>query len=507
MEIPASVLSLPSSGAYIKSAKLVHDRRGEYCKVLGGIRPVDTSAQDIRFELNLPENWNHKAVHFGGGTFDGWLGGPTSGLKGGPVSIASQPEPLARGYATFGGDSGHHKRYFLLPDALNALNASFAANLEERRNFAHDALKKTHDAAAFIIERRYGARPTRTFFLGGSTGGREAYVVAQRWPDDYDGVFGAYAGWDQIELDLQYIRVSQAMYAKGGFLTRSKSRLLARSVMKSCDALDGVRDGIIANIAACHFDPATLRCSAGRKGRHCLTLPELRTIQTFASEQRTARPLWNDVQTSPGFNVLAGVDLTGTIGLLHHPEHRPKLILNSFYYVIGDHVLRNFLADGKHLNPLAFDTTTGGKYEGDLVSQSKVFDASDTDLTRFAHHGGKFLILHGTTDSTIPTDASVLYYKMLQSRMGQEETDRFVRFYLVPGFGHARGNFKAGVDALGVLDRWLDTGVAPTDLIAVDNNRRTRGRTRPLCDYPSWPKYKGFGDVNAASSFECVTVQ
>ncbi len=118
LEIPASGLGLPTNGAYVKSAKLVHDRRGEYCKVLGGVRPVDTSAQDIRFEVNLPTNWNHKAVQFGGGTFDGWLGGPTSGLKRGPVGVASDPVPLARGYATFGGDSGHHKCYFPLPDAL-----------------------------------------------------------------------------------------------------------------------------------------------------------------------------------------------------------------------------------------------------------------------------------------------------------------------------------------------------------------------------------------------------
>jgi len=264
MTIPAAALGLPTTGAYVRSAKLKHDSRGEYCKVLGGVRPVDPSAQEIRFEVNLPTSWNRKAVQFGGGAFDGWLGA-TNGLNRTPVSMASEPGPLARGFATFGGDSGHHKHYFLLPDILNALNASFARNPEERRNFAHDALKKTHDAAAAIIERRYGIRPARMFFLGGSTGGREAFFVVQRWPEDYDGVLGAYAGWDQTELDLQFIRVSQAMYTKGGFLPKSKTRLLAKAVMKACDALDGLRDGIIANIDGCHFDPETLRCSVGVK--------------------------------------------------------------------------------------------------------------------------------------------------------------------------------------------------------------------------------------------------
>jgi feruloyl esterase len=505
MKVPAETLSLATSGAYVKSAKLVRDRRGEYCKVFGGVRPVDASAQDIRFEVNLPTKWNHKAVQCGGGVFDGWLGGATSGLKRGPVGVASEPEPLARGFATFGGDSGHHKRYFLLPDALNVLNASFARNAEERRNFAQDGLKKTHDAALAIMERWYGMRPSRMFFLGGSTGGREAFFVVQRWPEDYDGVLGAYAGWDQIELDLQFIRVSQAIYTKGGFLTKSKTKLLAQSVMQACDTLDGLRDGIIGNVAACHFDPSTLLCPAEGKNKHCLTVQQLRTVQTFATEQRTAQPLWNGVQTMPGFNVLAGADLTGSMGLLHHPQHPPRFFLNSFFYLVGDQVLRFFLTGDDHFDTLTFDTATGGKYAGDLLPQSQASDASDADLTRFAKHGGKFLMLHGTTDTTIPTNASVLYYGMVQQRMTQEEIDRFLRFYVIPGFGHGRGVFNAGFDSLGVLDRWLDTGIAPRDLVVVDNNKGSGGRTRPLCVYPAWPKYKGTGDMNAAVSFVCAT--
>ena len=502
MTLPAAAIGLPTTGAYVRSARPVHNGQGKYCKVLGGVRPVDPSAQDIRFEVNLPTNWNGKAVQFGGGSFDGWLG-PTNGLKRTAVSVASEPGPLARGYATFGSDSGHHKHYFPLPDALNSLSASFALNAEERRNYAQEGLKKTHDAAMAIMERGYGTRARRMFFLGGSTGGREAYFVVQRWPEDYDGVLGAYAGWDQTQLDLQFIRVSQAMYAKGGFLPRSKTRLLAGSVMQQCDALDGVRDGIISNIAACHFDPATLLCSPERR-QHCLSAQQLKTVQTFATEQRTAQRLWNGVQTIPGFNVLAGADLTGHMGILHHAEHPPIVLLNSFYYLVADHVLRFFLTGDPHFNALTFDTTTGGKYADDLLPQSKASDASNADLTPFARHGGKFIILHGTTDAVIPTGASTMYYKMVQAKMTPEEMDRFLRFYLVPGYGHARGTFNAGFDALGVLDRWLDTGVAPKDLVVVDNNSGPGGRTRPLCQYPSWPKYQGAGDLNAASSFSCV---
>ena len=504
LKIEASSIALPTNGADIRSAKLIHDSRGEYCKVLGGIMPVDPSGQQIRFEVNLPVRWNHKALQFGGGSFDGWLGA-TNGLKRLPVSAATEPGPLARGFATFGGDSGHHKHYFLLPDELNAVNASFARNAEERRNFAHDGLKKTHDTALKIIEQAYGKRPDRMFFLGGSTGGREAFFVVQRWPEDYDGVMGAYAGWDQVELDLQFIRVSEAMYSRGGFLSTSKTRLLSRAVMNKCDALDGVTDGIIANVNACHFDPSTLLCPAGRSSNKCLTPEELHTFDTFATEQKTAQPLWHGIQTMPGYNVFAGADLTGSMGLLHHAEHPPKIILNSFYYVVGDQVLRFFLTGDEHFDSLTFDTTTGGRYAADLLPQSIASDASDSDLSAFEKHGGKLLIVHGTADSTIPTASSIMYFNMLQQTMGIETTDKFVRLYLLPGYGHGHGVFDAGFDALGTLDNWLETGIAPSQIVVVDNNRKMKGRTRPLCRYPSWPKYKGSGDINQADSFVCVT--
>ena len=191
------------------------------------------------------------------------------------------------------------------------------------------------------------------------------------------------------------------------------------------------------------------------------------------------------------------------MGLFRHPFKNPIFILNSFYYVIADGVLRNFLTSDPHFNALTFDTTTGGSYSADLLPQSIASDASDADLTPFARHGGKFLIIHGTTDATIPTGASVEFYNMMVARMGQSAVDRFTRFYLIPGYGHGRGIFDAGFDALGVLDQWLDTGTAPSQLVAVDNNKSEAHRSRPLCAYPTWPKYVS-GDTNLAANFTCT---
>lgn len=506
-QIPAASIGLPTRGAVVKSAKLTHLGAIGFCKVLGEIRSVDPAAQPIRFELNLPAQWNGKAVHYGGGGFDGTLA-TTNGLHTPEVGIKRDPTPLERGFATFGSDSGHHHHYLFLPDIFNSLQAGFAANPEQRLNFNHDGLKKTHDVALFLIAQHYGTRPKRTFFLGGSTGGREAYFVTQLWPADYDGVLGAYAGWNQVQLDLQFIRVSQAEYRSGdkfsrGWLPRAKTRLVASRVLDACDALDGVKDGIVSNVAACHFSLASLACPAGQAKASCLTPGELKTFQIFESEQRTDRPLAHGVQSISGFNVAAGTDLTGSLGLFSHPFRDPLFPFNSFYYVVANGVLRFFLTGDRHFSALHFDTATGGDYASGLLPQSVETDASDADLSAFAAHGGKFLMLHGTTDATIPTGASVQFYRMLEAKMGAAALNSFVRFYLVPGYGHGRGVFNAGIDALDVLDRWLDTGTGPQTIIATDNNKSQKNRTRPLCRYPEWPRYVS-GDPDLAASFICT---
>jgi feruloyl esterase len=497
-----SEIALPTRGAVIASARhIVHAGPG-FCKVMGKIVSLDPSANPVRFEVNLPDTWNGKAVQFGGGAFNGWLH-QSDGLGQTVVGDKNETTPLARGYLTFGSDSGHHHRYIFLPDIFNALNPRFGLNDEERRNFASESLKKTHDVAVALARLYYGNVPRRMYFVGGSTGGREAMMVIDRWPADYDGVLAAYAAWNQIESDLQYIRISQAMYAKGGYLPFEKSELLRNAVMKACDAQDGLSDGIVGNPAACVFDPATLRCPTGASQHGCLSNAELKTVDAFAEPTTSSFAVEHGMTFEPGFNVLRGADLTGNMGLCRHPMKHPFYPFNSFYYLVADGVLRDFLKD-KRLSALTFDWQSGGS-NGQFIpairEQSAEDDASLADLTPFAAHGGKLILVHGTADTTIPTDASVLLYNRIVAAMGQPAADSFLRLYLIPGFGHAHGVFNAGFDTVGALDAWADRQQAPTHLAASDQNLGAT-RARPLCAYPSWPRYDS-GDPNLAASFHC----
>ena len=509
-DIPSSGIALPTRGAVIHSARHEESHNG-FCKLRGQIRSVDPAAQPIRFELNLPDHWNGKALQYGGGTFDGYI---QTGLNRTEVGDRRLPVPLARGYATFGSDSGHHRHYLFVPDVVNSLRANFALNDEERRNFAFGSLKKTHDAVMTLLRARYGEAPKRMYFIGGSTGGREAMMVVDRWPQDYDGVLAAYADWDTIEGDLQFIRVSRALYAKGedgqsGWLPPGATKLLAHSVQRACDAADGLRDGIISNPAGCHFDPATLRCPDGGKHHGCLSDGQERTVTTFATPQISDFTVANGMTTAPGYNVLRGADLTGSVGFFSHPFERPFLFVNSFTLVISDDVLRFFLTKNPHYDALQFDPrtasdTTGppGKWIAGIREQSDEDDSTLADLTPFEQHGGKLILVHGTADTVIPTDASVLLYQRIVGAMGQRRADGFARLYLIPGLGHGFGRFDAGLDTVGILDAWADRNQSPTNLTATDNHFG-KPRTRPLCAWPSWPRYVS-GDPHAAASFTCT---
>jgi feruloyl esterase len=156
-----------------------------------------------------------------------------------PSAPTNLPGPLSRGYAVFASDSGHE-------GANGSVDGAFSVNAEAYDNFMGEALKKTHDAALVIIDKRYGTHPYKAYFAGGSTGGREALTVAQRWPQDWDGVIAFYPAYDFTTLSLQQVRVTEGFAAPGAYLDTAQRALLLKAVMQACDGLDGAVDGLIS---------------------------------------------------------------------------------------------------------------------------------------------------------------------------------------------------------------------------------------------------------------------
>src|SRR5689334_15205208 len=150
----------------------------EFCKVLGHIEPTDPNAPPIRFQVNLPVEWNGRSLQYGGGGFNGVL---ITGLALPPAHPFQKPSPLAQGFVTYGTDSGHENKPGEPPQV-------FGLNDEAFENFAHKAYKKVRDAAVDLMVRAYGKRPDKMYFMGSSEGGREAMTMAQRYPEDFDGI-------------------------------------------------------------------------------------------------------------------------------------------------------------------------------------------------------------------------------------------------------------------------------------------------------------------------------
>ncbi|WP_457355548.1 tannase/feruloyl esterase family alpha/beta hydrolase [Sphingomonas sp. UYP23] len=483
--------------------------------------PIDQKAPSIKMELDLPAAWNGKAMMFGGGGFDGTIPDTTADV---PAGTLDKPTPLGRGYAMFASDSGH--QLSSNPDEPGA----FALNDEARRNFSFEALKKVHDAALFYIKARYARKPDKAYMAGGSSGGREALAFAQRWPTDFDGLIVYYPASAAASLDLAFGRITRALAAPNGYLTPTKRQALFKAALETCDRLDGVEDGVISNQRACNaqFDPGValvghkpLRCPGGADtGEDCLSDPQIASMRVINSAISFPHRIAGTESGYPGFNAW-GADFGNSGAGLEHlvtflglgtkapvaPIGTPTFAGGGVPYSAGfwDQWVKYFVTRDSKFDSLSFDPSNPGIYGRRVAILKKEQDLTATDLSVFQKHGGKILIVHGTADQLVSPRATESYVDGVRKKMGDERTRSFLRYYEVPGYAHVVSTvFNASWDSLTALEKWVEIGQPPLNPVAADISG-VPGRTRPLCEYPTWPRYAGKGDVNSAACFTCST--
>lgn len=520
--IPRQLIGLPTTGGDVTAAELV-EASGEgaasvpqHCLVSGSIHPVDPNAPDIMFSLALPTNWNHKALMVGGGGFNGSIPKLTGNVPAGP---ADKPLPLARGYAVFGSDSGHQA------NELGSQDGSFALNQEAARNFGGDALKKTRDSAIYLITQHYGVESVKqAYFAGGSTGGREALAAITRWPDDWDGAISWYPAWNDAAALLGGHRANRALAEPGAYLDTPARKLIFDAAIAACDELDGASDGLVSDQTQCNviFDPRTAKIDgkpvlcAGDEAADavCLSDAQVTALEVMNTRTQFNYPLASGETQYPGYNVW-GSDLGITsreaaiqpiVTFLALGTTRPELPMartTPYISLLLDQWIKYSVAGDAEFNSLSLDPENPGAWAMRISELSTLLD-THVNLDQFHAHGGKLLLAHGLSDVLVSTRATQQYYLRLQSRMMPETVDEFVRYYEVPGYGHAvSSDFNASWDSLTALEKWVEEAEAPEGEIVVDTVG-VPGRSRPLCDYPQWPRYTGTGDINEAASFECV---
>ena len=436
-----------------------------FCRVEMALTP--TADSNIGVEVWLPlAGWNGKYQAVGNG---GW-----AGAIGYPALAAA----VKRGYAASATDTGH-----------TGNSAAFALGHPEKLvDYAHRSEHAMAVAAKAVVRTFYGSAPSRSYFNGCSTGGRQALVEASRYPDDFDGIIAGAAANPKTHLDAWRMVMSLAMFKNAeSFIPASKYPAIHKAVVDACDTLDGVRDGLIENPQRCRFDPEVLRCK-GADGPACLTASQMESARIAMSPLKDPK---TGAEMFPGYE--PGTEL-GWGRLLGGPNPY-ETALDTYKYVIFK-------------NP-SWDWRTFS-LERDLAEATRVtqglLTAVDPNLTPFAARGGKLLMYHGWADESIPPRASVNFYtRTRQTTKAPASNADWVRLFMAPGMQHCGGGEGPNTfDTVSALESWVERGQAPASMIASHSTNGRVDRTRPLCPYPQVATYRGTGSIDDAASFVCA---
>jgi feruloyl esterase len=459
-------------------------------RVVLGARP--SGIEDLRYgtgvEIRLPAAWNGRMLFQGGGGLDGVLN-PALG------AVAGHPAALARGFAVVSSDGGHRGR--------SAVDGRFGIDQQARLDFAYQAVERSTREAKSLLARYYGRKPEFAYYVGCSTGGREAMLAAQRLPLEFDGVVAGNPSYNLTRVVVNQVYSLQAItrIAPKGVdgrpqmfkaYTETQLRAVADAALRQCDALDGLRDGMINDYKACRFDPGTLVC--GRKGApgadSCLTAAQASTLKSVQGGARDSRgtPLYGDFPFD-----------TGIAGSAWRGMHLGTPTAEPANATLGRDTLRHYV-----LTPAAPDFDAR-KFDFDhdmarTTETAAINDAVATLHDAFAGHGGKLIVYHGLSDQAMSTGVLTQWYEHITPRDAAGPQD-WARLFLIPGMTHCGGGQSTDqFDMLSAIQGWVEEKRTPDRVIA--SGRAFPGVTRPLCPYPAVARYQG-GDVNDEHSFAC----
>ncbi|HTV50360.1 MAG TPA: tannase/feruloyl esterase family alpha/beta hydrolase [Steroidobacteraceae bacterium] len=440
-----------------------------FCRIAAEVRPAKGSV--IRFELWLPAaGWNGKFLGVGNGGYSGEIWYP------------AMIEPLTRGYATASTDTGHQGA---------ADDASFALDHPEKWiDFAYRAVHEMTLQSKALVRAFYTQPAKLAYWSGCSTGGRQGLMSAQRYPTDFDGIIAGAPANYMTHLSAQGVWAAQALHRDpGSLISPSKLQALHQAVLKACDALDGVSDGVLEDPRRCQFDPEDIACRPGSNGPQCLTSAQLDAVRALYSPVRNPR---TKQLIFPGMMFGSEAGWAGGIG--PDKAQTSPLITGIFRFVVfmdphWDYMMMNFDSDIAQAD----------------MSDAALANAIDPRLQPFFARGGKLIQYHGWADPGISPLNSIDYYESVARQNGGEArlADRY-RLFMVPGMDHCRGGDGTDqFDMLSALEGWVEHHQAPEQILASRVRDGKVDRTRPLCPYPKVASYKGSGSTDDAANFLC----
>ena len=449
----------------------------EHCRVSLMIQP------EINIEVNLPSAWNGRFYMFGNGGF----AGETFDA---PARVINRARGLKAGFAVAATDTGH--------SAATQPGASFAQNKQKVIDLGFRSLHLTAETGKLLVRSYYGKAPSKSYYDGCSQGGRQGLILAERFPDDFDGIIAGSPAVDWTGTMLARAYFTQGLATAP--IPAAKLKLLSDTVYEKCDATDGLKDGVIDDPRRCGFQPSKdlPRCAEGADGANCFRSAEIASIERIyadvMSQGKRLFPGWpvgSEAANTNGQSAWIGQALNSADGRIGTWQSYAETVLR--YLVIPEKGPASSLG--------GFDINRDPQRVGTLRA---IMDATDPDLAAFRQHNGKLLMYYGWADPQLNPMMGVEYYEKVTGRMGPS-TNEFARLYMVPGMFHCQGGLGTDTfDAATALVNWVESGKAPDQILASRVVADKVERTRPLCPYPQVARYKGTGSIDEAANFSCA---
>jgi feruloyl esterase len=446
-----------------------------HCRVDGQIDPrtgADGKPYAIKFAVALPADWNGRFLFQGGGGLNGSVGAPIG------ATASGDRNALARGFAVTSTDTGH---------SASGFDATFLGEQEATLNFLYQANIKVTTVAKRIVAQYYGKAAHHNYFIGCSTGGREAMMMSQRFPEEYDGIVAgapamrtSYSNlglrWVTSALNAVAPKDAQGRPQTRQALSDGDRKLIVDGLLKACDALDGTKDGLIFATQSCRFDPAVLACP-GAKTEGCLTADQVGAVKKAMAGAKAG----DGRQVYPGYYYDTGITAArGLPGVLVAP----------------------LIPEGAPVTGASMNVDAEAARAHDARSMLGDTDAW-TNLSTFRSHGGKLIFFHGVSDPWFSAQDTVRYYEQLGKDNASTPVQEWSRLFLVPGMGHCSGG-DTTLDRFDLVDpivQWVEQKRAPESVVATGAS--LPGQSRPLCPYPAFAHYAGSGDDKSAASYRC----
>jgi len=449
-----------------------------FCRIEAYSAPTSDSHIGIEVWLPLAENWNGRFYAVGN---PGFIGSLARGALAGNVQ---------QGWATASTDTGH------VDDT-----AKWAPGHPEKwADWGHRAVHEMTVTAKALIKAYYGKPPQYSYWNSCHNGGNQGLNEAQRYPGDYDGIVACDPAFYISHLQPGSLYISWVALKDGvdapGYIGK-KLAVINKAALDACDAIDGLKDGLITDPRQCKFDPKTIQCPGNTDGPNCLTADQVDTV----------KKIYAGAKFKDGTQIYSGFEPGSELNWAPIMVEKDPFFVNVDYF-------KGMVKEDLNWDWRKFDVDKDTRLA--ISKTGKMVDGNNPDLSLFKKAGGKLIMVGSWNSTALPTLTLAEYYEKVEKTLGgPSKTQDFARLFMVPGSPGCPG-FMANqqdFDAFGAIQKWVEKGIAPESILYSQREQPTGTmrigagkvwRSRPACAYPKVSKYKGSGNINDAANFTCV---